>query len=299
MPTLNEIKERMEKIKNSDFKIGKIQCYNGSYKVCKSLRNALILYNYICHIENISDEEIQKLDTELDGIMKRKLKELNPNFSEETLKNMIYSYKRNYIVYPMDILVVDDAVFQKEAIYDDFGSIYKIQTFMFEGLKPYYSISDVCFTLPDDLDFFSFKELLTIEEDQYTSKFISDNINAMYKQNITKPKYELNKNGFFYGYGGLVEGEIRGVNVYLNKKFPDIGRSLKAKEEYDIKICIQNEDDVIIYYVHQSFKDNEPIWDIVKTNTDIWKLTDEVLKLENKNANTECKLTRKKKQNLS
>ena len=291
MATLNE---RMEEFKNGDFKIGKIQCYDRSYKVCKSLRSALVLDNDIYHIENISNEEIQKLYTELDEIMKRKLKELNPNFSEETLKNMIYSYKRNYIVYPMDILVVDDAIFQKEAIYDDFGSIYKIQTFMFEGLKPYYSISDVCFTLPDDLDDFSSKEWLTIEEDQYTSKFISDNINAMYKQNITKPKYELNKNDCFYGYGGLVEGEIRGVNVYLNKKFPDIGRSLKAKEEIDIKICIQNKDDIVIYYVHQSFKDNEPIWDIVKTNSEVWKLTDEILKLESKNANTECKLTRRK-----
>ena len=133
---------------------------------------------------------------------------------------MICSYKRNYIVYPMDILVVDDAVFQKEAMYDDFGSIYKIQTFMFEGLKPYYGISDVFFTLDDDLNFLTQNKVqLTIEEKKYTSKFISDSINAMYKQNITRPKYELNKNGSFYGYDGIVEGEIWGVNVYLERNF--------------------------------------------------------------------------------
>ena len=44
-------------------------------------------------------------------------------------------------------------------------------------------------------------------------------------------------------------------------------------------------DDKTLYYIHQSFKDNKPIWEVIKTNSEIWKLTDEVLKLENKYAN--------------
>lgn len=76
-------------------------------------------------------------------------------------------------------------------------------------------------------------------------------------------------------------------------KFDDIGRSLKAKNECDIKLCIQNRDDITLYYVHQSFKDNEPVWNVVKTNGEVWRLTEEVLKLENKCANATYKLTKK------
>ena len=72
--------------------------------------------------------------------MKSKLKKLNTNFNEQILDNMISTYHRGYIIYPMDIFVVDDAVFHKEGVYDDFGSIYRIRTFMFQNMKPYYEL---------------------------------------------------------------------------------------------------------------------------------------------------------------
>ena len=71
----------------------------------------------------------------------------------------------------------------------------------------------------------------------------------------------------------------------MNIKFMDIARSLKSKEERDIKLCVQSDDDIIVYYIHQSFNDREPVWNVVKTIDEVWKLTDEVLKLENKNEN--------------
>lgn len=300
MKTLSDIKEKIEEIKNSDFKIGKIEYYDGNHKVSNLLRSALICCNAIGGIDNISKEESTELHGELDEVMKSKLKGLNPNFSDETLNNMINTYKRGYIIYPMDIFVVDDAVFHKEGVFDDFDSIYEIKTFMFENMKPYYSVSDMYFTL-DDFDFFSTqqKESLTKEDDIYTSKFISDSINSIYKANITKPLYALNTDTVFYGYNGLASGKVHGVNVYINMKFDDIGRSLKAKNECDIKLCIQNGDDIILYYVHQSFKDNEPVWGVVKTNSEVWKLTEEVLKLENKCANATYQLTKSKKSDLS
>lgn len=295
MRSLSEIKEKIEEIKNSDFKIGEFE----NHKVSNLLRSALICCNAIGDIDSISQEEITELDKEIDEVMKNKLKKLNPNFSEATLNNMINTYKRGYVIYPMDILVVDDVVFHKEGVFDDFGSIYQIRTFMFENMKPYYNVSDIYFKL-DDFDFFSTQEQvrLTKEDNIYTSKFISDSINSIYNENITKPIYELNTDTISYGYRGLVSGEIGGINVYINMKFDDIGRSLKAKNECDVKLCIQNKEDLILYYIHQSFQDNEPVWSVVKTNSDVWKLTEEALKFENKCINNTRKLTKRKKSDL-
>ena len=283
MKKVSDIKEKLEKIRNSDFKTGELVYYYEKYKVINLLRSALMCLNAIGSIRDISEEKQKQLCEELDKIMKDKLKELNPNFNEEILNNMASSYKRGYIIYPMDIFVVDDAVFHKNGVFDDFGSIYKIETFMFKNMRPYYSVSDTDFIL-EDFDLFSTqnKEILTKEDDIYTSKFISDSINSIYKTNITKPIYKLNTDDAHYGYRGLVDGEVRGVNVYINMNFDDIGRSLKMKNECDIKLCIQNGDDIVLYYLHQSFKNNEPIWSVVKTNSEVWKLTEEVLRLENK-----------------
>ena len=230
--------------------------------------------NEICNINNISREERTKLFKEIDEVMKSQFLKLNPNFSEETLSNMMNTYKGGYIIYPMDILIVEDAVFHKEGIMDDFGSIYKIKTSMYEGMRPYYNILALEFIL-SDFDILS----LQTEEKKYISKFISDNINSTYQKNITIPKYILNSEGVSYGYSGLVN-EVDG----------DIGRNIKAKKECDIKICIQNKDDITLYHVHQFFKNNEPIWRVVKTNNEVWKLTDEALKIENKYSNNTCKL---------
>ncbi len=295
MKLLSDLKKNIEEIKNSDFKIGEIKYYDENYKVSNILRSALICNNNIGCNENISEGEKVELFKELDEIMKNKLRALNPSFSEETLNNMINTYKRGFIIYPMDIFVVDDAVFHKEGVIDDFGLIYKIRTFMFENMKPYYNIFDIYFTL-HDVDIFSNQknERLSREDTMYISKFISDNINSIYKENITKPTYELNNDKYFYGYSGLVEGEIRGINVYFNIKFDDLGKNIKEKKECDIKLCIQNKDNIILYYLHQSFKDDKPIWSIVKTTSEVWKLTENAMKSENKHSNSPYSLTRKK-----
>lgn len=156
MKTLSDIKEKIEEIKNSDFKIEEIAYYGKNHRVSHLLRTALICCNAIGGIENISKDEATELYKELDEVMKNKLKGLKPNFSEETLNNMINTYKRGYIIYPMDIFVIDDAIFHKEGVYDDFGDIDKIRTFMFEGMKLYYGVSDIYFILDDsDFDFLS------------------------------------------------------------------------------------------------------------------------------------------------
>lgn len=285
MKTLLEIKEQIEEIRNSDFQIDEFVSYDGNYKVSKLLRIVLLCVNAIGTSKDFSKDEKKELQQELDEVMKRKLKELNPNFSEETLNNMINAYQRGYIIYPMDIFVVDDAVFHKEGIFDDYGRIYKVKTLMFRGMKPYYDVTDIYFMIDEDDFVYPAKKQLTNEDERYTSKFISDSINAIYNANITRPIYELNTDRTFYGYGGINQGKIRGINVYLNMRFNDIGERLKSKQECDMKLCIQDGDNITLYDVHQSFRGDEPVWSVVKTNNEVWRLTEAVLRLESKSTN--------------
>ena len=282
--TLQDIKLKIEEIKNSDFKIEDFNFYGENHKICILLRNAQTCINAISRIDDISEETKKELYIVLNQLMKSKLKKLNTNFNEQILDNMISTYHRGYIIYPMDIFVVDDAVFHKEGVYDDFGSIYRIRTFMFQNMKPYYDVLDMEFIL-NNFDFYRDfgRKPLTKDDHIYTSDFISNSINSIYGEEITKPLYKLNDDKTLYGYKGI--NVIGGINIYLNMQFNDIGRSLKSGNDCDIKLCIKKDDDITLYYIHQSFKDNKPIWEVIRTNSEIWKLTDEVLKLENKYAN--------------
>ena len=282
MNTLEEIKEKIEEIRNSDFKISDFGFCGKNYKVSNILRSALLCSSAIGMCENITKEEKSKLHEELKEIMKNKLRELNPSFSEEILDNMINAYNRGYVIFPMDIFVIDDAVFHREGVFADFGDIYKIKTFMFDQMN-YYNVFKYDFT-DDDFDLFTIMntEPLTNEDRINTTKFICDSINSIYHGNITKPKYELNAEKSLNEYDSIVSGEISGVNVYLNMKFSDIARNLKAKKDCNLKLCIQDGENITLYYIHQSFKGNEPgIWNVTKTNNKVWKLTEAVLEREN------------------
>ena len=282
--TLRDIEEKIEEIRNSSFKTEDFNLYGENHKISTLLRCVQICNNAIYSINDISKEEKIELYKLLDELMKRKFKKLNPSISEEVLNNMTNAYKRSFIYYPMDILIVDDAVFHKEGVYDDFGSIYKIRTLMFKNMKPYYDVLDMEFILNNFDLFRDFgRKQLTKDDYKYTSDFISNSINSIYGEKITKPLYKLNDDKTFYGYKGI--NVISGINIYLNMKFDDVGRSLKSGNECDIKLCIKKDDDITLYYIHQSFKDNKPIWEVIRTNSEIWKLTDEVLKLENKYGN--------------
>ena len=70
MKTLQDIKEKIEEIRNSDFKIDKFEFYGKNHRVSSLLRSALVCENAICSISNISEEEKTKLYQELDEVMK-------------------------------------------------------------------------------------------------------------------------------------------------------------------------------------------------------------------------------------
>ena len=222
MNGLSAVLNKMEEIRNSDFVITEESHNNKNYKVNNLFRKALLCYNAIIGENDLSDDEKETLKNELEEIMKSKLKEIYPDFDEELLNKILYGYKRGYIVYPMDVFVIDDAVFHKETIYDDFGFIHEIKTFMFHGMEPYYDIFSEYFTLDEDDFIFSSNgnECFTKEDDKYTSAFISDMINLIYNGNIAKPSYKCNTNQDFYDYSGVVNIGIQYVNIYINKKTP-------------------------------------------------------------------------------
>ncbi len=275
MQSITEIK----KIGNSDFEIKTMQgyWYNGE-KYTPLLKEALICYNDICNKEQ-SKEEQTYLKKELDKTMKNIFKELNPNFSEETLNNMLDTYKRSRVIYPMDILVIDDVVFNKEAVLDEHSLIYEINVLMCAA-NSYFHISDYEFELYETIVIPDWLNSLPEKKIDNISKFISESINSMYGKNITTLAKELEKNTNSCYLTHIVDNRVK---TYINMNFYDIVRKIEIqKEECDIKICIQDEDNITLYYVHQHFKDDKPIWDVVKINNEIWKLSEAILKLKNK-----------------
>lgn len=273
MQSITEIKE----IGKSDFEIKTMQDYwYNEKKYTTLLKEALICYNDICNKER-SKEEQTYLKKELDKMMKNKFKELNPNFSEETLNNMLNTYKRGRVIYPMDILVIDDVVFNKEAVLDEHGLIYEINILMCAA-NSYFHISDYEFELYETIIIPDWLNSLPEKKIDNISKFISESINSMYGKNITTLAKELEKNTNSCYLTHIVDNRVK---TYINMNFYDIVRKILTKEECDIKICIQDEDNITLYYVHQHFKDDKPIWDVVKINNEIWKLSEAILKLKN------------------
>ncbi len=273
MQSITEIKE----IGKSDFEIKTMQDYwYNEKKYTTLLKEALICYNDICNKER-SKEEQTYLKKELDKMMKNKFKELNPNFSEETLNNMLNTYKRGRVIYPMDILVIDDVVFNKEAVLDEHGLIYEINILMCAA-NSYFHISDYEFELYETIIIPDWLNSLPEKKIDNISKFISESINSMYGKNITTLAKELEKNTNSCYLTHIVDNRVK---IYINMNFYDIVRKILTKEECDIKICIQDEDNITLYYVHQHFKDDKPIWDVVKINNEIWKLSEAILKLKN------------------
>ena len=289
MKTVNEIREKIELIRDSDFKIEMITIGNRKYKSCKLLRIAQSCKDAVFGLEDVPKEEVNQLHNELDEVMKEKFRVLNPDFSEETLENMLCSYVRGWIKYPLDILVLDDAVFHKEGEYDDFDTIYKVDTSMFKGERPYFNIKDEEFIIGAYLENYGGftieeEDSLTKEDDIFTSKFISDNINSIYHENITRPIYEFIEEGHNCGYSGI-SVEAYKIDIYFNMYFGDIGKSLKNKEECDIKLCIQKGEEFTLYYIHQSFKEGNPVWEVVDTNSNVWRLTEAAMEYENSDTN--------------
>lgn len=295
MVSYEELKKNIEDLENICFDYHKETiCYKEIY-ITTLLRRALIYNNNIYRLKN--KDSGTELQNKLNSILRNKFKQLNPNFSDSVIDSMINCCYRGNFQYPVDIFVVDDGVFTKEATYDDFGSLYKINTFMYDSSGTYFHIYN-WLSFRGDFnfnDFFEEKKFrLTNEENMNLSRFISENINHTlydeYQRIVTRPLYELNNDKAFYGYDGLIESDVRNVNIYFNKTFREIAKHIRNRCECDIRMFVQDKDNISLYNFHQSFIDNEPVWNVQKLDAPIWKLSEEALKFESKTSGIQKKL---------
>lgn len=244
------------------------------------LEKARRVYNF-----QIEDEELsEELDLRLDNIMADKIRKLNPNFSEDIINQMLCSYKRGPIILPLDIFVIDDLVLHKEAVLDDWGFVHSVELQKFYNIGDYKDIFDYTEFSLNPLEFFQegyFK--LNRKEEIELSEFISNNINKTVNEIIVLPHFNTDVKGEKYVFG-FDKGENR-KRVFVNKNFYSIAKSIKNKEEADIKVGVLYNEDITLYTFHQTFNKDKPIWSLVNTNNEVWRLIDEIKKLENENIN--------------
>ncbi len=282
MARIDDYREKLEVIKNTDFAISEVYFQGNVYCRCDLLRDAL-LYSENLYYHRIPKNDMKELNNELDTIMKDKFRSLNPSLSEKVLDSMIAIYKQSDIILPMDIMVIDDMVINKEAIlYEGSNNIDKMQTSMFAEAGNYFDVLHEWFTL--EAYYYNKEKDLTEEERNYTARVLSYNINKLFGSDIVKPAYEVTGSSLH----GLTGGDPSAI-ISLSMSFLDYGQRLKGKEDCDFKLFIKKGDDMTIYYIHQSFEDADPLWIVTDTNKEVWTLTD-AIKKQKKN----CSLLMKK-----
>lgn len=279
---MSEIEKLIEELQNENFDFQEIEFYDKKIKASKLLRKALIYYNKLGNIKD--KEEYKRLVDKLDSIMVSKIKSLNPSFDDSFIMEMLNCLKRGIFQYPIDIFVASNGYFAKEGTYDDFGSLYKMKTFMFRMNGKYHNVFDEMDFILEHPFRLTERVQLAREQSMNLSKFLSDSINNLLSPSgetrVVKPVYELNTDKIFYGTSGLTHADPSGVEIYLSKNFPNIAKSIISNEECDIEMLVQNGDDIKVYNFHQLFKDGSPVWCGEQVDTPVWRLSEEAIKHE-------------------
>ena len=276
MGLYDELNKKIDNLEMADFDYYKTEINYEEQYATNLLRKALVYYNKIYYLKDKQRE--LELENKLSTIIKNKFKELNPSLSKNILEDMLISYQRGNICFPLDILVLHNGVFIKEGIIDDFGEISHTRTQMVEGR--YFNIFNEYFLFSCSKSDFELSEISN-EENKEISKFISDSINAIFEEEylmpITKPLYELNSDRCFYGIRGLVSN-VKTLDIYINEKFDNIANSIINRVERDFELYVKDNADISAYNINQSFKDNRPIWSIKKLDLSIWCLSEDAIK---------------------
>lgn len=277
MISYEELNRKINDLEMQDFNYYKAQINNEEQYATNLLRKALLYFNKIYLLEDKKKE--LELENKLSTIIKNKFKELNPSLSEKVLEDMINCYQRGNICFPLDIYVLHNGVFIKEGVIDDYAEISYTRTQMVEGR--YFNIFNELFLFNDSKKFdFELNEISN-EKNKEISKFISDSINDVFQKEylmpITKPLYELNSDRCFYGIRGLVSN-VKTLNIYINERYNNIANSIINEVERDFELYVKDQEDISVYKIYQSFKDNKPIWSIKKLDLSIWCLSNEAIK---------------------
>ncbi|MBR3281222.1 MAG: hypothetical protein IKI57_05255 [Clostridia bacterium] len=242
------------------------------------LRKAQI---YKAQTSSLSNEEQKKeLRELLDSILIERFRKLAPDFSEKQLNKMLCFMNRGSIKYPMDLLVIDDAVFVKEAEIDDFGFLYSYEIIMFMNDDFHLVFDSYDFTVRKDYSH-SFRQHPK-EVEMHITDIMCDMINKAlrpkYRCDVVEPLYKKNTKATFYGYDGMVladEMEKR-VNVYLSQKDFEIIDNIVDKKSFDIKMIVQDGEDISLYVFHLAFLNGELVYDYEKKDDKVWILSENV-----------------------
>ena len=223
---------------------------------------------------NISSLDDDKQKAELRRLLTttivKRFKALAPTFSIRLLKKMLCFMHRGFIKCPLDLLVIDNAVFVKEGTLGDFGDLYEYGIIMFINDDYYHVFDGDDFTMPHGSVLG--KEYKTRSKEDLTSffDFLSNKINEalrpVYEHDVTEPLYKLNTSTVSYGYRGIVRTRwVYGdLNVYLNRQSFDIANDIEAKKSCDYKMIVQEGEDISLYTIHQYFDNDELRWEFEK-----------------------------------
>lgn len=273
-----DLKSKIQDLAALPFNFREISVSIYRVKATDLLRKAQIYYSQIHLLSDCEKEE--ELNDLLNTTLIKRFRKLAPQFDDELLNKMLCFMHRGFIKYPMDILVIDNAVFIKEAEFDDWSNLYDYEIIMYRNDDYFLAFDQIDFTMPNDID-------MKVERVPYEIlvklfDFISDSINkALYESfgcNAVMPLYRLNKNGSFYGYEGLVKSDetFETFELCFNKKSFEIVDDIVNQKQCDTKMILQNGDNISLYIIHQTIENDKPVWNIEKSNEQVWVLSENV-----------------------
>ena len=273
-----ELKSKIQNLETLPFDFKEISVSVDRVIATNLLRKAQV---YDSQISSLNDKTQEKeLKDLLDTILVNRFRRLAPNFSEEQLNKMLCFMYRGFVKYPIDILVIDKAAFIKEAEVSDWGDLYNYEIIMYFNDDYFLAFDSTDFDIPHD--YMVEKKFHDRETTMKAFDFICDMINKelrkVYGCNVIMPVYKLNTKNCFYGYTGITRDKnfFKDVKVYFNKQSFEIIDSMLEEKSLDINIVVQDGENISLYIIHQSFKNNKPIWNIEKSEEKVWILSEAV-----------------------
>lgn len=278
------LKEQIEKIKEISFEFQYERIDWKEINTLPLLRSFLVLNGDILYLKN-KEQEIE-LSNMIDNIIVEKFKELNPNFSDNIFKTILQTFKMAYPVYPIDIYIISNAVFLKRAQLNDHNIPENLDMTLINLPESYHSLyNTMYFSLSNpDLKNISFDlnsdeiELIT----QRIKNYIKDVLSLYYSQDFINHVFHIGSDEDNYGKNGIFHEYANVKNVFLDRKYSDILKTIIAHHECDIEMIVENKEDFAHFYIHQSFIENELVWYIEKVETPVWCLSEAVLEKNKK-----------------
>lgn len=155
------------------------------------------------------------------------------------------------IIYPYDFIVIDDAVFMKQFIFDDFGNFYKRKTIMFDNDYWYDAYRSINFgLLPEGRDIFS---AIEIDTKQFLEK-LSDAINL-----CLRPKYHSDIVRPYANSLELSPDCQHFVSVYLNKRLYTMAEEYQEGKTVTVQMIIKQNEIYSSYTLYISNRDGGTI----------------------------------------